>query len=153
MNNWWTKEDFEEFNKRVGKMVDIFDGLQYGPAKINGKQVVSENIADLAGLACAVQTGKNDGVDLKDLFENYARSWMEKQRPEAIKTEVQNRCSAPQPTRLISLFNVRMNSKSLLVLKIQMVCGLTRKIELQFGKKIMLEKIFSSIILVNSIYR
>ena len=81
-------------------MVDIFDGLQYGPAKINGKQVVSENIADLAGLACAVQTGKNDGVDLKDLFENYARSWMEKQRPEAIKTEVQTDVHAPQPTRV-----------------------------------------------------
>ncbi len=100
MNNWWTKEDFAEFNKRVGQMVDIFDGLQYGPAKVNGKQVVGENIADLAGLACAVQAGKNDGVDLKDLFENYARSWMQKQRPEAIKTEVQVDVHAPQPTRV-----------------------------------------------------
>lgn len=100
MNNWWTKQDFAEFNKRVGQMIDIFDGLQYGPAKINGKQVVSENIADLAGLACAVQAGKNDGADLKDLFENYARSWMEKQRPEAIKTEVRTDVHAPQPTRV-----------------------------------------------------
>ena len=100
MNNWWTKQDFTEFNKRVGQMIDIFDGLQYGPAKINGKQVVSENIADLAGLACAVQAGKSDGADLKDLFENYARSWMEKQRPEAIKTEVQTDVHAPQPTRV-----------------------------------------------------
>lgn len=100
MNNWWTKQDFAEFNKRVGQMIDIFDGLQYGPAKLNGKQVVSENIADLAGLACAVQAGKNDGADLKDLFENYARSWMEKQRPEAIKTEVQTDVHAPQPTRV-----------------------------------------------------
>ena len=100
MNNWWTKQDFAEFNKRVGQMIDIFDGLQYGPSKINGKQVVSENIADLAGLACAVQTGKADGADLKDLFENYARSWMEKQRPEAIKTEVQTDVHAPQPTRV-----------------------------------------------------
>ncbi|WP_308554680.1 M13 family metallopeptidase [uncultured Lactobacillus sp.] len=100
MSNWWTKQDFAEFNKRVGQMADIFDGLQYGPAKVNGKQVVSENIADLAGLACAVQTGKNDGANLKDLFENYARSWMEKQRPEAIKTEVQTDVHAPQPTRV-----------------------------------------------------
>ena len=100
MNNWWTDKDFAEFNKRVGQMVDIFDGLQYGPAKVNGKQVVGENIADLAGLACAVQTGKDDGADLKDLFENYARSWMQKQRPEAIKTEVQTDVHAPQPTRV-----------------------------------------------------
>ena len=100
MNNWWTKQDFAEFNKRVGQMIDIFDRLQYGPAKINGKQVVSENIADLAGLACAVQAGKSDGANLKDLFENYARSWMEKQRPEAIKTEVQTDVHAPQPTRV-----------------------------------------------------
>lgn len=100
MNNWWTDKDFAEFNKRVGQMVDIFDVLQYGPAKINGKQVVGENIADLAGLACAVQAGKNDNVDLKDLFENYARSWMQKQRPEAIKTEVQVDVHAPQPTRV-----------------------------------------------------
>lgn len=100
MKNWWTKKDFAEFNNRVGQMVNIFDGLQYGPAKVNGKQVVSENIADLAGLACAIQTAKNDGADLKDLFENYARSWMEKQRPEAIKTEVQTDVHAPQPTRV-----------------------------------------------------
>lgn len=100
MNNWWTDADFAEFNKRVGQMVDIFDGLQYGPAKVNGKQVVGENIADLAGLACAVQTGKDDGADLKDLFENYARSWMQKQRSEAIKTEVQTDVHAPQPTRV-----------------------------------------------------
>lgn len=100
MKNWWTDKDFAEFNKRVGQMVDIFDGLQYGPAKVNGKQVVGENIADLAGLACAVQTGKNDGANLKDLFENYARSWMQKQRPEAIKTEVQTDVHAPQPTRV-----------------------------------------------------
>lgn len=100
MNNWWTDEDFAEFNKRVEDMVNIFDGLQYGPAKVNGRQVVSENIADLAGLACAVQTGQDDGAELKELFENYARSWMQIQRPESIKTQVQTDVHAPQPTRV-----------------------------------------------------
>lgn len=100
MNNWWTDEDFAEFNKRVEDMVNIFDGLQYGPAKVNGRQVVSENIADLAGLACAVQTGQDNGAELKDLFENYARSWMQIQRPESIKTQVQTDVHAPQPTRV-----------------------------------------------------
>ncbi len=81
MKNWWTKEDFAEFNKRTRAVADIFDGLQYGPAKLNGKQVVSENIADLSGLT-------------------YAKSWMQKQRPESITAEVQSDVHAPQPTRV-----------------------------------------------------
>ncbi len=34
MKNWWTKEDFAEFNKRTKAVADIFDGLQYGPVKL-----------------------------------------------------------------------------------------------------------------------
>lgn len=100
MKNWWTKEDFAEFNKRTKAVADIFDGLQYGPVKLNGKQVVSENIADLSGLSCAIAANKAEGGDMKDLFETYAKSWMQKQRPEAITAEVQSDVHAPQPTRV-----------------------------------------------------
>lgn len=100
MKNWWTDADFKEFNKRTQAAIDIYDGLQYGPAKLNGKQVVAENIADLGGLTCAVQANKADHGDMKELFENYARSWAQKQRPEAIKTEITVDVHAPQPTRV-----------------------------------------------------
>ena len=100
MKNWWTKEDFAEFNKRTKAAIDIYDGLQYGPAKLYGKQVVAENIADLGGLTCAIQANKIDHGDMKELFENYARSWAQKQRPEAIKTEIAVDVHAPQPTRV-----------------------------------------------------
>ena len=100
MKNWWTKEDFAEFNKRTKAVADIFDGLQYGPAKLNGKQVVSENIADLSGLSCAIAANKAEGGEMRDLFETYAKSWMQKQRPESITAEVQSDVHAPQPTRV-----------------------------------------------------
>lgn len=100
LKNWWIKEDFAEFNKRIQAVIKIFDGLPYGPSKINGKQVVGENIADLGGLTCAIQANKMDHGSMKDLFENYARSWAQKQRPEAIKTEVAVDVHAPQPTRV-----------------------------------------------------
>lgn len=100
MKNWWTKKDFAEFNKRTKAVANIFDGLQYGPVKLNGKQVVSENIADLSGLSCAIAANKAEGGEMKDLFETYAKSWMQKQRPESIKAEVQSDVHAPQPTRV-----------------------------------------------------
>ncbi|MBD5429012.1 M13 family metallopeptidase [Lactobacillus sp.] len=100
MKNWWAKEDFAEFNKRTQAAIDIYDGLEYGPSKLNGKQVVSENISDISGLTCAIQACKLDKGDLKELFENYARSWMQIQRPEAIKTEIAVDVHAPQPTRV-----------------------------------------------------
>lgn len=100
MKNWWTDADFKEFNKRTQAAIDIYDGLQYGPAKLNGKQIVSENIADLGGLTCAIQANKAEGGNMKELFENYARSWAQKQRPEAIKTEIATDVHAPQPTRV-----------------------------------------------------
>ncbi|QNQ80626.1 M13 family metallopeptidase [Lactobacillus sp. PV034] len=100
MKNWWTDEDFKEFNKRTQAVIDIYDGLSYGPSKLNGKQVVAENIADLGGLSCAIQANKQEGGSMKELFENYARSWAQKQRPEAIKTEIAVDVHAPQPTRV-----------------------------------------------------
>ncbi|WP_297818634.1 M13 family metallopeptidase [uncultured Lactobacillus sp.] len=100
LKNWWTKADYAEFNKRTNAVAAIFDGLQYGPAKLNGKQVVSENIADLSGLSCAIAANKLDGGDMQDLFKTYAKSWMQKQRPEAITAEVQSDVHAPQPTRV-----------------------------------------------------
>ena len=100
MKNWWTDEDFKEFNQRTQAAIDIYDGLNYGPAKLNGKQVVAENIADLGGLSCAIQANKSEGGSMNELFENYARSWAQKQRPEAIKTEIAVDVHAPQPTRV-----------------------------------------------------
>ena len=100
MKNWWTDEDFKEFNQRTQAAIDIYDDLSYGPAKLNGKQVVAENIADLGGLSCAIQANKSEGGSMTELFENYARSWAQKQRPEAIKTEIAVDVHAPQPTRV-----------------------------------------------------
>lgn len=100
MVNWWSDADFAEFNKRTQAAIDIYDGLSYGPSKLNGKQVVAENIADLGGLTCAIQANKLDQGNMQELFENYARSWAQKQRPEAIKTEIAVDVHAPQPTRV-----------------------------------------------------
>ncbi|WEV43808.1 M13 family peptidase [Lactobacillus sp. ESL0684] len=99
MTNWWTDEDYAEFKKRTQAEIDLFDGLEYGPVKLNGKQIVSENIADQGGLTAAVEAAKNENDDLKKLFENFARIWANKQLVESIKSQTAVDVHAPGPDR------------------------------------------------------
>lgn len=75
MKNWWTKEDFVEFDKRVKKEINLFDGVDVGGVKINGALTVSENIGDQGGLTVALEANKAEGGSSKILLENYARTW------------------------------------------------------------------------------
>lgn len=99
MNNWWTDADFAEFKKRTQAEIDLFNGIEYGPVTLNGKQIVSENIADQGGLTAAVEANKGEGGDMKKLFENFARIWANKQLPASIKTQVAVDVHAPGPER------------------------------------------------------
>lgn len=99
MKNWWTDEDYAEFKKRTQDEIDLFDGIEYGPVKLNGKQIVSENIADQGGLTAAVEAAKNENEDLKKLFENFARVWANKQLTESIKSQTAVDVHAPGPLR------------------------------------------------------
>lgn len=99
MKNWWTDTDYAEFKKRTQAEIDLFDGIKYGPVTLNGKQIVSENIADQGGLTAAVQANKGENGDMKKLFENFARIWANKQLTESIKTQVSVDVHAPGPER------------------------------------------------------
>ena len=75
MENWWSKEDYEEFNKRIKKEIELFDGVVVGDIKSNGTLTVSENIADQGGLSAVIAANKKDNGSSKELFKNYARIW------------------------------------------------------------------------------
>ncbi|WP_261807329.1 M13 family metallopeptidase [Lapidilactobacillus luobeiensis] len=76
MTNWWTDADYAAFEKRTQAMIKEFDGIPYAGAKVNGKLVISENVADGGGLSCALQAAKAEAdVDLPAFFTNWARVW------------------------------------------------------------------------------
>ncbi|BDR58820.1 M13 family metallopeptidase [Xylocopilactobacillus apicola] len=86
MKNWWTEKDYEEFEKRCQAMIDQFNGIKFGPSEVNGKLVVSENVADQGGLSCALEAAKKDeNVDLKEFFENWGRIWQTKDSPQLVE--------------------------------------------------------------------
>ena len=83
LKNWWTEEDYAAFKERTDKIVDQFDGLDSYGAKVNGKLTVSENVADLGGVACALEAAKRDeDFSVREFFVNFATIWRMKAREE-----------------------------------------------------------------------
>lgn len=83
MDNWWTQADLDHFHKLSEAMVQEFDGLPFAGGKVNGKLVVTENVADDGGLSAALEATKaTDDPNLKEFFTNWARIWRTKATPE-----------------------------------------------------------------------
>ncbi|KHD44186.1 M13 family metallopeptidase [Streptococcus hongkongensis] len=83
LNDWWTQEDYAAFKERTDKVVDQFEGLDSYGAKVNGKLTVSENVADLGGVACALEAAKKESdFSAREFFVNFARIWRMKARDE-----------------------------------------------------------------------
>ncbi|MDR1568663.1 MAG: peptidase M13, partial [Streptococcaceae bacterium] len=81
MNDWWTKEDKAAFEEKQQAMIVEFDGLEIFERKVNGKLIVSENIADNGGMNAALTAAKSESdVDLQAFFKQWAEIWRIKVR-------------------------------------------------------------------------
>lgn len=76
--DWWTKKDYKAFEKLCGKTVDFYDRWESAPGVvINGKQTLGENIADIGGVACALEVLKKEkNPDYDKFFKSYATGWL-----------------------------------------------------------------------------
>ena len=100
MKNWWTDADKKHFDTLAQDMVREFDGLTTRAGKVNGKLVVSENIADAGGLSCALEAAKETpDANLRDFFINWARIWCVKSSLEREKLLLAIDVHAPQELR------------------------------------------------------
>ncbi len=100
MNNWWTDEDYAKFKELTKNMIDEFDGIPYAGGKVNGKLVVSENVADVGGLRCALEAAKGESdLNLHEFFINWARVWRLKATQEFNELLLQTDVHSPGPLR------------------------------------------------------
>ena len=76
--NWWTSEDYTEFQQLCKQVVAYYDGVEAAPGvRNNGTQTLSENIADIGGMACALEAAALlEAPDYDKFFRNYAAIWM-----------------------------------------------------------------------------
>ena len=86
INNWWTEDDFKRFDAKVQQMIEQFDGIELPQGKVNGAFIVSENMADNGGMSVTLDImSKTEGVSYEEYFENWARVWCQKAKPEFLQ--------------------------------------------------------------------
>ena len=86
INNWWTKDDMKRFNNKVKAMVKQFDGIELPWGKVNGKFIVSENMADNGGMAVTLDImSKMENPSYEEYFTNWAKVWCLKAKDEYLQ--------------------------------------------------------------------
>lgn len=75
--NWWTEEDYQKFEEKCSSVVQYYDKIEIIPGiNSNGKLTLGENIADLGGVACALEAVKQlPNPDYSLFFQSYANLW------------------------------------------------------------------------------
>ncbi len=103
--NWWTPEDLAHFQEVAAKLVAQYDAYEPLPGlHVNGKLTISENIADVAGVAAAYDGYRSAYPKTADLdgfngdqrfFIGFGQAWRSKVRPEALRNQLMTDGHAP----------------------------------------------------------
>ncbi len=117
--NWWTAEDLKHFEQSAAALVAQYNAYKPFPdASVNGKQTLSENIADLAGIAAAHDAwkaslgGKPAPVTVdgftgdQQFFISYAQSWQSKMREPALRQRLMTDGHSPGRYRALTVRNL-----------------------------------------------
>lgn len=75
--DWWTEEDYAEFNKLCEEMIDFYDGKEGVPGiPMNGALTLSENVADNGAAACITEVAAGlENPDFETLYKSMANCW------------------------------------------------------------------------------
>lgn len=118
LRNWWTATDQAHFRKAGRALASQFDSYEPFPGlHVKGQLTLSENIADVAGLAAALDAyhaslkGKQPPViegytGDQRFFIAYAQSWATKMRDEALRTRIATDGHAPELYRAQTVRNI-----------------------------------------------
>ena len=118
LGSWWTAEDSAKYHAAAAKLVAQFDAYcPFSDLCINGKQVLNENIADLAGLLIAHDAyvlslkGKTDVVieglsGEQRFFLAFAQRWRKAQSETALRRQIATDNHPPGEYRSNTVRNV-----------------------------------------------
>ena len=118
LRDWWTSADFAHFQASAAQLVREFDSYRPFPdLAVNGRQTLSENIADVAGLAVAYDAYVHslngrpapvvDGFSGdQQFFLAFAQSWRSKSREASLRRQILTDGHAPAEYRADTARNI-----------------------------------------------
>ncbi|MDQ2860722.1 MAG: M13 family metallopeptidase [Pseudomonadota bacterium] len=118
LRDWWTAADFAHFQASAAQLAREFDAYRpFLDLSVNGRQTLSENIADVAGLAVAydayVHSLSGQPAPVADGFTGdqqfflaFAQSWRSKSREAALRRQVLTDGHAPAQYRADTARNI-----------------------------------------------
>jgi predicted metalloendopeptidase len=118
LQNWWTDADRQHFEEASARLVKQYDAYKVFPdLSVNGKLTLSENIADVAGLAVAydgyrISLGGQPAPVVAGLsgdqqfFIAFAQAWRAKVREAALRQQVVTDGHAPDEFRADTVRNL-----------------------------------------------
>jgi predicted metalloendopeptidase len=118
LRNWWTADDYTHFRAAAEQLVKQYDAYRpFADLAVNGQQTLSENIADLAGLAVAYSAyskqAERHGAPTvegfsgdQQFFLGFAQSWRSKEREPALRQQIITDGHAPGAFRAATVRNI-----------------------------------------------
>lgn len=74
--NWWTPEDLEQFTARAQKVKNYYNNIEITNGIFqNGDMTITENIADMGAMACALEIAGDDKKAQLEIFKSNAAIW------------------------------------------------------------------------------
>jgi putative endopeptidase len=118
LSNWWTPADFDRFKEISNRLVAQYNAYRPFPdLAVNGKQTLSENIADIAGLSVAydgyrLSLGGKPAPIIQGLtgdqrfFLSFAQSWRGKSREPLLRQIIITDGHSPSEYRADAVRNI-----------------------------------------------
>jgi predicted metalloendopeptidase len=118
LHDWWTAADYSHFKESSKQLIAQYDAYKPFPdLSVNGKQTLSENIADLAGLSVAYSAyrsslGGGEAPPLEgfsgdqQFFLSFGQTWHSKYREPMLRQVIISDGHPPEQYRALTVRNV-----------------------------------------------